>query len=114
MDFDLPTQELQELSDRLDDRTVIPLRDRYDKPRRIKQPLSRYSSRVWLFPFGIHPSRKHPVEVFRNGLVQWMDHEIMLRPVGRKKPMTVVVFLQDTKEGDLVQATYIAVPLEET
>jgi hypothetical protein len=110
MNFVIPTDELEELGELVDKKKLEPLRDKYEGARRTKQPLERYSSRTWLFPFGVHPSPTRPVEVFRNGLAQWMDHEVKLFRVGLKHPITVVVFLQDTQENDRVQATYIAVP----
>ena len=110
MEFIIPTAELEELAALLDNKKLEPLRDKYAGARRTKLPLSKYTSRTWLFPFGTHPSPTHPVEVFRNGMAQWMDHEVKLFRVGKQYPITVVVFLQETKDQDLVQATYIAVP----
>jgi len=110
MEFETPTADLEELADLLDTGKLQPLRDKYENPRRTKLPLSKYTSRIWLFPFGTHPSSAHPVEVFRNGMVQWMDNEVRLIQVGRQHPVTVVVFLQETRDQDRVQATYVALP----
>jgi len=49
------------------------------------------------------------VQVFRNGLAQWMDHEVKLFKVGSRRPITVAVFQRETRPKDRVQATYIAV-----
>ena len=110
IEFAVPAVELEELAALLDSGKLEPLRDKYEGARRTKLPLSKYTSRIWLFPFGTYPSPNHPVEVFRNGLVQWMDNEVKLFRVGKQRPITTVVFLQDTREGDIVQATYIALP----
>lgn len=110
MDFIIPAKELEELGDVLDSGKLEPLRNQFEGARLTKQPLTKYTSRIWLFPLGTHPSLKHPVEVFRNGMTQWMDHELKLIRVGKTKPIIVVVFLQETKEGDLIQATYMALP----
>ena len=110
MEFDLPTAELEELAVLLDTGKLEPLRDKYEGARRTKLPLSKYTSRTWLFPFGTHPSPRHTVEIFRNGLVQWMDKEVKLLRIGQRHPITVVVFLQETREQDRVQATYVALP----
>lgn len=71
-----------------------------------------YGAAVWLFPFGAAPDLTSPVEVFRNGLMQWMGGEAKLVRVGSKKPLTVVVFDPPTHEGDVVQASYVAMPEE--
>jgi hypothetical protein len=112
INFVVPIEDLEELADLLDSGKLEVLRDRHARARRTKQPLSRYTSRIWLFPFGIHPSSRHPVEVFRNGMVQWMDNEVKLFQIGRARVITVAVFLHETREGDRVQATYVAVPSE--
>jgi hypothetical protein len=109
MSFVVPEAELEELADVLDSGKLELLRDRYETARRIKQPLEMYTSRIWLFPFGVHPSSRHPVQVFRNGLAQWMNHEVKLFKVGSRRPLTVAVFQRETRPGDRVQATYIAV-----
>ena len=112
MDFIIPTDELKELAELLDSGKLESLRDKCEEGRRTKVMLSKYTSRIWFFPFGARPNLKHPIEVFYNGMAQWMNHEVKLVRVGQKKPITVVVFLQETKEGDLVQATYMILPSE--
>ena len=110
MEFVVPAAELEQLAVLLDNKKLEPLRDKYEGARRTKLPLTKYTSRTWLFPFGTHPSPDHAVEVFRNGMIQWMDNEVKLFRVGQLHPITVVVFLQETKDQDLVQASYLAMP----
>ena len=112
INFVLPVEELEELAEILDSRRLEVLRDRHPRARKTKQPLSRYSSRTWLFPFGVRPSPSQPVEIFRNGMAQWMDKEVKLYQIGRMRPITVAVFLHEIREDDVVQATYTAVPME--
>jgi hypothetical protein len=68
--------------------------------------MTRYSDHVWLFPFGAAPDLRRPVEVFRNGLSQWMGHEVHLVRVGARRPTTVAVLEIAAREGDVMQATY--------
>jgi hypothetical protein len=106
----LPEEELNELAELLDSGALVVLRDRYDRPRRTKQPLQRYSDRIWLFPFGTHPDPGQDVTVFRNGLPCYMGHEAELVRVGRSQPISVVVFQIPTRELDKIQASYICIP----
>jgi len=112
IDFVVPVEELEELAEILDSRKLEVLRDRHPRARKTKQPLSKYSSRIWLFPFGVRPSSRHPVDIFRNGMAQWMDTEVKLYQIGVLRPLTVAVFLHETRDDDVVQATYTAVPME--
>lgn len=66
-----------------------------------------YSSSVWLFPFGAAPDLQHPVQVFRNGIAQWMGEEAHVVRVGSVRPTTVLVLEPPGREGDVVQATYV-------
>lgn len=106
----LPDDELKQLAEILDSGDLVPLRDRFDQPRQIRQQLSRYSSRIYFFPFGVHPNIGYPVQVFINGLNVWMGEEAELVRVGRKEPLTVVVLSRDLKDTEVVQATYQTVP----
>jgi hypothetical protein len=99
--------ELKELAEMVTSGKVVLLRDRYPHARRTKQPLAHHTSRIFLFPFGVRPSQKHPIEVFRNGLPQWMGEEVQVLRCG---PLYAAVFAQETREGDVVQATYVAAP----
>jgi hypothetical protein len=72
--------------------------------------MTRYSDHVWLFPFGAAPDVRQPVQVFRNGLPQWMGEEVRLVRVGTKRPTTVAVLEPPTREGDVVQASYAVFP----
>lgn len=113
-EFVVPTEDLEELVRVMDEGKVEDLRDHYPEPRRTKQPLTRYTSRIWLFPFGIHPSHHEPLQVWRNGMSQWIEVEVKLFRVGKLKPITVLVFEQPTHETDRVQASYTAVPIKGT
>jgi hypothetical protein len=72
--------------------------------------MTRYTDSVWLFPFGAAPDLRRPVQVFRNGVSQWMGHEVLLVKVGTVRPITVAVLEPKTREGDVVQATYEVYP----
>lgn len=111
-EFVVPTEDLEELARVMDEGKIEVLRDHYTGARRTKQPLARHTSRIWLFPFGIHPNHHEPVQVWRNGMTQWMDHEVKLFRVGKLKPITVLVFEQPTREKDTVQASYVSVPTQ--
>lgn len=74
--------------------------------RHTKQPLTRWGDYTWLFPFGIQPDLKAPVEVYRNGIAQWMGQECEIVVVGSPRWVTVAVFGAPSKEGDVVQASY--------
>ena len=87
------------------------MRDRFPGRRRhVKQPLARYGDYAWIFPFGVHPDPEAPIEVFRNGLTQWMGQECEIITVGHPRSATVAVFHSPSREGDVVQATYDAIP----
>lgn len=107
--MELPKAELDELAQILDSGELTPLRDRFDHPRRVRQQLQRFTDRIFLFPFGIHPI-PNTVQVFWNGLAQWMGEEAQLVRVGRVHPVTVCVLRIPTKPKDMVQATYTARP----
>lgn len=109
-DFLIPDEELEALRKLLEEGRLQPLRDRYDGARRIRLELERFSSRIWLFPFGAQPSSQHNVQVFRNGMPQWMDHEVKLFRLRGRTTLTVAVFIHDVPEGDRIQASYITVP----
>lgn len=108
--MELPDDDLRELASILDSGGLTPLRDRFDQIRRVRQELSRYSPRIYLFPFGIHPDPRSPVQVFVNGLGVWMGNEAVLVQVGIKEPLTVVVLDRKLNEREVVQATYHAAP----
>jgi len=109
MAFEDATDDQAELARLLETGELVPLRDRFDKARRVKQILAPFTSRVWLFPFGVQPSPDHAVEVFRNGMSQYMGEECRVSKAGS---ISVVVFAEPLHEGDRVQASYIAVPTE--
>jgi len=108
--MELPEDELNELAAILDSGALTPLRDRFDQPRRVRQELSRYSPRIYLFPFGLHPNPTYPVQVFVNGIGVWMEHEAVLARIGTRHPLTVVVLDRPLGISEVVQATYQAVP----
>lgn len=72
--------------------------------------MTRYTDSVWLFPFGAAPDVRQAVQVFRNGLPQWMGHEVHLVRVGTVRPLTVAVLEPPAREGDVVQASYVVFP----
>lgn len=113
-EFITPDNEIQELVEMLEGGKLRTLRDWYPQARRTRQPLERYTSRIWLFPFGVRPSSESPVQIWRNGLVQHLDHEVKLLQVGRTHLLTIVVFQHPTRDGDIVQADYLAVPAKNT
>lgn len=108
--FELPMDDLRELQQMLEEGHLVPLRD-----RRTKQPLERYTSRIWLFPFGLAPGPNsvYPVQIFRNGSALWMGKEVKLVKLPGHVPLTVAVFRNDMREDDLILAEYLAVPSEE-
>lgn len=63
-----------------------------------------------MFPFGLHPNTRAPVQVFINGIGVWMGNEAELVRVGMKHPVTVVVLDRELRDTEVVQATYQAVP----
>lgn len=111
LEMNVPEEELLELAKLIESRKVVAINDWYDKPRRTKHGLHRYTSRIFFFPHGIHPVPNTPVEVFRNGLAVWMGKEAQLATIGGDNhSITVVVFSTELPEGDRVQATYTAGP----
>lgn len=73
----------------------------------MRQELSRYTDAVWLFPFGAAPDLRAPVQVFRNGVAQWVGEEAQLVMVGARRPTAVVLLDPPAREGDVLQATYV-------
>jgi hypothetical protein len=106
----LAEQDIQQLADDLANGRLFPLRDRFDRPRRVRQQLQRYSSRLYLFPFGVAPMEKAPVQVFRNGLAVWMGEEAKVVCVGNSPRAWAVVVDPPCREGTMVQAEYVVVP----
>lgn len=113
-EFELPMDDLRELSEMLEYRQLEVLRDQTARARRTKQRLERYTSRIWLFPFGIFPdtSGKYPVQVFRNGIALWMGKEAKLVKIEGTKTLVVVVLRYPARDDDLILAEYLAIPME--
>ena len=111
MKFDEPSAELEALAKALADGSVVLLRDLYDKPRRTRQPLAYHTSRIWLFPFGCCPHPHHPIQVFRNGMMQHMDVECKIYVMHEEAPVGVAVFDKPTHPEDTVQASFTALPV---
>jgi len=108
----MPTDELLELKNMLEQRQLEVLRDQMPRARRTKQRLEMYTSRIWLFPFGITASSTYPIQVFRNGSAMWMNEEVkIVRLQGTK--ILVAVFRYPMREDDLILAEYKAVPMGE-
>jgi hypothetical protein len=103
--------EISELDKVLQEETVEVLRDRFPGQRRhIRQPLVQWGNYTWLFPFGVQPDLREPVEVYRNGISQWMGQECEVLVVGKPRWVAVAVFHSPSREGDVVQATYDTLP----
>jgi hypothetical protein len=107
---DLPEDELRELAEILDAGELLVLRDRFSYAREVRQGLSRFTDRVWFFPFGVHPDTRQPVRVLVNGIGQFMGEEVALVRVGKVHPLTVAVMCRPLGPDELVQAVYVAVP----
>lgn len=110
MPVEMPEDELARLAEMLDGGKLHVLRDRYGRPRRVRQGLTRFSDRVWMFPFGVRPDEGQPVQVFVNGVGQYMGEEVEIVRVGERSRATVAVTYRVLRDGDVVQATYVAVP----
>lgn len=106
MAIELPHDDLRELAVILDSGEFQVLRERFDHPREVRQPLTNFTPLVWLFPFGIAPNPQHTIQVFLNGLTLWADNEYMLTPVKSREALTVVVLSRPTTPADRMQATY--------
>lgn len=63
---------------------------------------------MWLFPFGAGPDPGHPIQMFRNGLSMWMGEEVRIVSVGEARPILVAVLEVPTRDGDVIQATYVS------
>lgn len=110
MPVELPKAELAELARILDSGDLRVLRDRFEAARHVRQQLIRFTDRVWMFPFGVHPDVRQPVRVVVNGLTQHMDDEVELVVVGRVRPVTVAVMWRPLGPSEVAQAVYVAVP----
>jgi hypothetical protein len=108
--MEFPETDLCELANILDSGELEPLRDRFDRPRRVQQELQRFTDRIYLFPFGVHPDSRAPIQIFRNGLGIWMGEEAALRRVGQVRPITVVVLDPPVGTSERISATYQAKP----
>lgn len=115
-EFKMPTDDLLELKAMLEEGQLEVLRDQTARARRTKQRLERFTSRIWLFPFGITPSTtaNYPIQVFRNGSAMWMNEEVKLITLEGNKRLTVAVFRYPMREDDLILAEYLAVPIGAT
>lgn len=109
MPVQLPELELRELAEILDSGELHILRERADHPRHVRQDLTRYTDRVWLFPFGGDPDERLPVDVFLNGLVLSRGEFELVR-VGSREPVTALVFERPVGAGEHVTSTYTAMP----
>lgn len=109
MPVQLPEAELRELAEILDSGELSILRDRSEHPRYVRQDLTRYTDRVWLFPFGGDPDQQLPVDVFVNGLVLARGEFELVR-VGSREPVTALVFDRPVGIDEHVTSTYTALP----
>lgn len=110
--IELPEDELRELADILESGELRTLRNRFDAAREVRQPLHRFTDRVWFFPFGIAPDPRHVVQVFVNGFMIHEGMEFRMVRVGNAHPLYVVVMDRALRQDEVVQAFYRAVPLE--
>lgn len=108
--MELPEEDLLELGDILDSGKLQPLRARFDKPRRVRQQLSRYTDRIFLFPFGIRPDPGQAIDVYCNGMLQWSGEEIRVVRVGKVTPLSVLVVDYHASNRDVIEAIYVAIP----
>jgi hypothetical protein len=46
--------------------------------------------------------------MFRNGLSMWMGEEVRIVSVGEARPILVAVLEVPTRDGDVIQATYVS------
>jgi|GEM_PF-6200670 len=106
-----PERELAELAEVFDSGDIQAIRDRFDNPRRIRQRLTRYAPRVFLFPFDAPPDTNIPIQVFINGLMVWMGVEVELVKVGKVRPRLVIVTDRELHEDEIVQVTYTVLPV---
>lgn len=106
----LPHDELNLLAEILDSGRLHVLREKFDRPREVRQGLSRYTDRVWFFPFGVRPDESQPVRVLVNGLGVFMGEECVLVRVGNAHPLTVAVMSRPLGRDEVVQAVYVATP----
>jgi len=107
--MDLPV-ELIDFVAMLDEGTVQPLRQRATERIRLRSALTRFSDRVYFFPFGIQPNLDQPVTVFLNGMVQMQDEDFVLLNLGTRLRVVAVVFDETLSELDTVQAQYDNTP----
>ena len=107
----MPLEELLELRTVLEQKQLEVLRDQTPRARRIKKRLEKYTSRIWLFPFGYTPSSTYPIQVFRNGSALWMNEEVKIVKIEGTK-LLVAVFRHPMRDSDIILAEYKAVPME--
>ena len=112
MPGELPADALAELARSLDAGELQVLRDRWPGRREVRQSLTRYTDRVWLFPFGAAPDMEQPVRVMVNGIGQFMGEEVQLVPVGKQK-LIVAVMWRPLGPPEVVAAVYVAKPRED-
>ena len=111
-EFEMPTEDLLELKDMLETKHLELLRDQTPQARRTKRRLEKYTSRIWLFPFGITPSLTYPIQVFRNGSAMWMNEEVKIVKLEGTNVL-VAVFRYPMRDSDIILAEYKAVPMGE-
>lgn len=110
-EFEMPLDDLLELKTLLEKKQLEVLRDQTPRAQRTKQRLEKYTSRVWLFPFGYTPSPTYPIQVFRNGMALWMNEEVKIVKLEGTK-FLVAVFRYPMRDDDMILAEYKAVPME--
>ena len=97
---------LAELGELLDEGKIEPLRAAVANHRRIRSTMSRYSPRIWMFPFGSHPTRDQSIDVFRNGIIQFVGYDCRVVHIGKRVSIPVLVFADALAEDEVVQTIY--------
>jgi hypothetical protein len=103
-------KELADLAAMLDEGKLALLRERVSERRMLKTPLSRFTDRIFFFPFGIQPNLKAPIQVWVNGITMAEDMDFVVRVVGSKIRLTVVVFQNPLTDLCNSQALYENIP----
>ena len=52
------------------------------------------------------------MQIWRNGMVQWLDHEVRVYVLNKASPTGVLAFNKDTHSSDGVQASYTTIPVK--
>ena len=106
-------EELADLAEALDSGKLTVLRQRVYERRMLKTPLVRFTDRIFYFPFGVQPNLKTPIQVWMNGITMAENMDFVMRVIGSKIRLAVVVFQNPLTELCNSQAQYENVPPED-